>query len=326
MSLPLERHTRFVCDDVDEVREAVARVYCPHRLYQSSSRQRLRARHHHVALGNLSFNFLTYGADVLIVPGAFETFYMIELPLAGGAHIECGEEDVTSAQYLATVISPTRFVRSRWNADCRRLMVQIDRAAFERYLADLLGHALDRPLEFASGLDTGSGLGASLAAYLRFMVAQLDSCDDLSRYPLLVAECERMVMATLLQAQPSNYADALRAVSRPAAPRYVRRALEYIDEHYMEDVTVADLVRASGTSARTLFAGFRRYQGTSPMAVLKARRLEAVRADLASAGEDESVTRIALRWGFTHLGHFARDYQRRFGERPRDTLRRSRSR
>jgi len=33
------------------------------------------------------------------------------------------------------------------------------------------------------------------------------------------------------------------------------------------------------------------------------------------------IADLANEWGFWHMGQFAKDYQRQFGELPRDTLR-----
>jgi transcriptional regulator GlxA family with amidase domain len=53
-------------------------------------------------------------------------------------------------------------------------------------------------------------------------------------------------------------------------------------------------------------------------------RLDHARQDLAAAGPRRSVTAVAHAWGFTHLGHFARDYKSRFGELPSTTRRAAR--
>ncbi|WJJ95055.1 helix-turn-helix domain-containing protein [Neopusillimonas aromaticivorans] len=75
-------------------------------------------------------------------------------------------------------------------------------------------------------------------------------------------------------------------------------------------------------SIRSLFAGFRKYRNTSPMRQLKERRLEKVHHDLLNPGPDTSVTQVALRWGFSHLGQFSAAYQQRYGELPSATLKR----
>jgi transcriptional regulator GlxA family with amidase domain len=58
------------------------------------------------------------------------------------------------------------------------------------------------------------------------------------------------------------------------------------------------------------------------MAVLKSIRLERAHAELESPDAPASVTGVALKWGFVHLGRFAQDYRRRFGRLPSETLRR----
>ena len=45
---------------------------------------------------------------------------------------------------------------------------------------------------------------------------------------------------------------------------------------------------------------------------------------LRRAQPEESVTEIAMSWGFSHMGRFSVEYRKRFGEPPSDTLRRVR--
>jgi AraC-like DNA-binding protein len=46
---------------------------------------------------------------------------------------------------------------------------------------------------------------------------------------------------------------------------------------------------------------------------------------LVRAQPEESVTEIAMQWGFTHMGRFSIEYRQRFGERPSETLSRGAS-
>ena len=55
------------------------------------------------------------------------------------------------------------------------------------------------------------------------------------------------------------------------------------------------------------------------MTFLRARRLDAARARLAMARDDDTITSIATACGFEHLGRFSAQYRQRFGESPRDT-------
>lgn len=61
------------------------------------------------------------------------------------------------------------------------------------------------------------------------------------------------------------------------------------------------------------------------MAFLKDVRLRHARMMLKRIDRPPSVTETAITCGFGNLGHFARDYFERFGERPSDTLKRSKA-
>jgi AraC-like DNA-binding protein len=60
------------------------------------------------------------------------------------------------------------------------------------------------------------------------------------------------------------------------------------------------------------------------MHYVRDRRLERARDQLAVAlpSDGITVTEVAERWGFGHLGNFSGSYRKRFGESPSQTLRR----
>jgi len=91
-----------------------------------------------------------------------------------------------------------------------------------------------------------------------------------------------------------------------------------------EAMSVQRVARASGLSTRTLYRLFQRAHGTSPVALRRRARLASAHADLQRPKGGTTVTLVALRWGFAHLGRFASDYARVFGESPSATLRRAR--
>jgi AraC family ethanolamine operon transcriptional activator len=67
---------------------------------------------------------------------------------------------------------------------------------------------------------------------------------------------------------------------------------------------------------------FRAVRDTTPHRYLHALRLNGAReALLASDADEETVTRVALRFGFRELGRFAVEYRAAFGESPSETLR-----
>lgn len=101
------------------------------------------------------------------------------------------------------------------------------------------------------------------------------------------------------------------------------RVLEYLDCDPQPMPTLCELCRVAGVSQRTLEYGFCDLLGVTPVRYLKVLRLNRVRQRLIKrTPECETVTSVALRFGFVDLGRFAGEYRRLFGERPSDTLRR----
>jgi transcriptional regulator GlxA family with amidase domain len=103
----------------------------------------------------------------------------------------------------------------------------------------------------------------------------------------------------------------------------MRRAVDFIDAHLDGAITIDDLAQASGVAGRTLFRHFQTVRGMSPMRYIRERRFQRVRQALLRAEPEESVTEIALKFGFGHLGRFSVQYRERYRETPSQTLRRT---
>jgi transcriptional regulator GlxA family with amidase domain len=143
--------------------------------------------------------------------------------------------------------------------------------------------------------------------------------------PMTARSFREFIMTALLLHQPHNYSERLRRLERPAAPRDVKRAIDYIEANLDMAIGLPEIVAASGVPGRTLVQHFRDFKGTSPMRYLRAARYDKVREALRRAEPEESIADIAAKWGFSHMGRFSVDYRSRFGETPSETLRRRRT-
>ncbi len=104
----------------------------------------------------------------------------------------------------------------------------------------------------------------------------------------------------------------------------VAKIQKYIAETGNTPDSINELCVIGAVSRRTLEYAFREIFSCSPRQFLKAQKLNAARLDLLLAKQpDSTVATIAKAHGFSHMGQFASDYQRRFGEQPRQTLGRS---
>ncbi len=126
--------------------------------------------------------------------------------------------------------------------------------------------------------------------------------------------------AALLQdAGPMEFVS--RDPSRSIWVQYARRARNYLDDNLDHAVSLAELCRTTGTSARTIQYAFRDQYGVAPQAYHRARRLSAVHQSLRKHwASEKTVTDVALDHGFWHLGRFSQAYKMRFGESPSETL------
>jgi len=98
-------------------------------------------------------------------------------------------------------------------------------------------------------------------------------------------------------------------------------ALDYISGHASRSPSIEEICRVSGVSWRTLNYAFRERFDLTPKQYLKAVQLRRVRRDLVNREPGATIAEIAGRWGFWHMGQFAKDYRRQYGELPSETVR-----
>lgn len=103
----------------------------------------------------------------------------------------------------------------------------------------------------------------------------------------------------------------------------MHRFRQLVDEYLEQPLYIPQICRMIGVSQRTLRMCCEEHLGMAPKRYLLLRRMHLVRRALREAAADAaSVTTVATRYGFWHLGRFAIEYQSLFGESPSATLRR----
>ncbi|MCC5971544.1 MAG: AraC family transcriptional regulator [Pararhodobacter sp.] len=318
---PLAAYELFQTRDLDEARERVASVFCPHRL-DRIGRGSFHARHHHLPGERLSLNFIDYGAKTLISPGFLREFYLFQMPLSGAAAISNGKDSYCSDPSRAALLNPHRPTTMIWDEGCSQVLLQIDRAAFQAHLGQMLGGRPDQALTFSGSCDLTGTCGAQLRALILHLVTEADAGRAaLGAGSLMGHQIEAALMTGLLEAHGHNFSEALhRSHGTKVAPRLVRQAEDYMRINIDRPLGPEDVAAAVGVSTRALQYAFRRFRDTTPMAFLRQIRLERAHQDLQAARPGDSVTEIATRWGFTHFGRFAQTYRARFGCTPRQTL------
>jgi len=220
------------------------------------------------------------------------------------------------------LVSPTLHKTTQTERDTTGLYIFLEASLLREQLAALLGDPLKAPLEFAPALSLQDGYGRSLGRFARFAIAELEERDTILSEPITARSFREFLTTALLLHQPHNYSDRLQRLERAATPRDVKRAIDYIEANLEEAIGLSEIATAAGVPGRTLIRHFQDFKCTSPMRYLRAARYGKVREALRRAEPEESITEVAFKWGFTHMGRFSVEYRNRFGESPSETLRR----
>ncbi|MCA1244401.1 AraC family transcriptional regulator [Stappia stellulata] len=322
-AMPLSGHAKVATRDVSQAAEQVGRIFCEHRLTPLDRAQTFSAVHNSRRFPGGSINYVAYGGDVEIDPGCLERFFLLQIPLRGGADIACGREITeTRPGRAASLLSPTRPAQMRWRASCGQLILMLDRAPLERTIAAYLGREVDE-IVFAPLMPLDREPGRSIASQVAHLarLAQDTGADDAD----LLRRIGEAIGHTLLWQHDSDRRTALvggPGQDQPAPPRRIAAALEHIDAHIDQPLDLAALARHCGCSPRALQAAFKTHRGETLTEAVQGRRLALLRERLLAGSGDDSVTELVHACGFAHLGRAASAYRAAFGERPSDTLKR----
>jgi AraC-like DNA-binding protein len=312
---PLDSFSIIRSQNVEEFREAVMRSYGARRFNLPHRAAGFEFRANRWQSQNIALSYLSGASFELEFPSA--NFFR-QAFVRGGAKIifDRIERQVTTEE--TCVVPPEALVTAAFAPGFEHLGLRIKADALLNKLVALIGVTPSRKLVFDQTTPAGVSAIGNLRRMLMFFAAELDSTTP----PLAVAELEQALIVSFICNNRHNYSAFLDDRTRPVASWQVRRAEEYIEAHWDQPITIEELARVTSVSARSIFHQFKRSRGQSPMAFVKEVRLRHAREMLEGTDLSRSVTETAVACGFGNLGHFAKDYFRRFGERPSDTIKR----
>lgn len=319
----LDRFPLFRSRSPDEASAMMGRVFSPHRLAMRGQEDELDLRHNRIRLSQLGINVLTYGAAVEIDPGERGDFYMLMLPLSGHATTESNGRQVHLDAGTLGVLHPRQVTRMQWSRECEMILLEVPR----QLLDDVVGTV-------SVGRDGGPMLALpratqSVAAWWQSV---LDMTNNLHHFgeqwlsqPRMQIAMEQFLVAGLQVLFGDQCASLREGVALSATGhRALQKAVDYIQAHACDRMTVADIASAACVSSRTLEVAFRRRYDMSPLGYVRGVQLDRVYEALKAAHLGKrpvQITDVAMSNGFSHMGRFAGYYRKRFGESPTQTLR-----
>ncbi|WP_051871313.1 AraC family transcriptional regulator [Streptomyces sclerotialus] len=310
---PLHWHT---CD-VDRARALIAEVmHYPVTLKPLAGAARFAMDMRGTQLGPINTNVVAYGPHTLIETGGLGAYHINFVSTGGLVQTRRGERYAyTATRGQVPVTEPTGMATAELVDSAEVLSLGFERQAVEGALADYLDHSV-RPLRFAGGFDPTAGRGRTLTGLARILEREVLSPTGLLEQPAAAAPLAETLLATMLHATPHQYLEELLSPAARTCPRPVRTAIEAMQADPAHPFTVRELARIAGVAPRSLQAGFRQHMETTPMTYLRRLRLERAHRDLTRLGPAVTVTEVAVRWGFSHLGRFASAYRARYGTLP----------
>jgi AraC-like DNA-binding protein len=182
----------------------------------------------------------------------------------------------------------------------------------------------DTTVGFASSRPASPRLGRYWSSLAGLALETVES--EAFQAPLVRAGLTRHLTVALLECFPLAGDPERRSLTMAAQTRRYRLAVQFIDDHAHEPITIEDAARAANTTTTVLAGAFRANHPhqLSPTQYLRAARLAGAHAELLAAdpGSGVTIAAIAARWGFAHPGRFAAAYRAAYGAHPSTTLHR----
>jgi AraC-like DNA-binding protein len=313
---PLRRYNVLSTRDPDELHERLAPLYAVSKLELPRSKASFRAVFNHQQLESIALSYARYGAPVRITMSNTD-FYTQGFGVRGYGEAYSDGRLFKIYRGHGGTAGPGATAILDYRAGLEHVFLKIPPDTLNRKLTALLGNPVGRPLRVQGEYD--SAVYPTQYRLLRFVMSELDrSADGLPTFVL--SEFEQALIVGYLFSNLSNYSQLLSTKQSSVAPWQVQRAMEYIEANWDKPITIEALAAASESSARSLFATFRKSRDCTPMAFVTHVRLLHARDILSEATLSTSVTSVARQCGFQSSSHFARKYSAEFGELPSETL------
>jgi len=267
-------------------------------------------------VGPVGLERIEYGGAVSIASSALEYFHLVQIPLRGRSVLHSRGKQVSASSTIATLPPAHDDFEQRWENGSAHLLVYVADSELRRVRACVEG---DDVSAFPCDLPTCIRLGtAEGQAFLR-------SVGELER--LLRTAAHRPVdyaLRIVSELMVIRLLDAANPVPAPPSVRgehVYRTFVELAEAHACDGLGVVEIAQLMNVPLRTIQDHVRAVADCTPTDVLHEIRLRRAHRRLVGADPHEAtVSAIAAECGFTHLGRFAADYRRTYGQTPAKVL------
>lgn len=320
----LKNHPIMSSNNFDHARSIWKQMIPSDTISLLGKRQEIDARINGLAVGELNLVAADFGdCDVHFdcTESDDQSLYLL-LPMAGtGRCKHLGQEFGLSPDtgFIRDMRRPLSATELKFTT--LGLSIPIDK--LERHYRTLVDNTASQvKLDFDCKLDLRSDAGRHVRNTLTFIASSFDNALQNVQNAMLIDQYQDFLLTNILLSLPNFGTDHPgQSAQVVAVPHYLKRARDYIHAHADTSITAEKLVEHAGCSYRTLQRAFADAYELSPMAYLRMVRLERAHENLKNAQEGETISDIAMRWGFAHPSRFAQIYAKHYGALPYETLR-----
>ena len=184
--------------------------------------------------------------------------------------------------------------------------------------ATIAGLLIDLPTVGEADVEMGIGISAMTPELMDPLLRLTRLLDVPGDAPVMAPMLEREILYRVLQGpQGAILRQIAQSDSRLSR---VRRAIDWIRQHYREPLRIDHLAALAGMSSSSFHRHFKAVTAISPLAYQKQIRLQEARRRLIAVPAD--AARVAYAVGYESPSQFSREYARLFGLPPlRDAAR-----
>ena len=263
---PLERFPFVPSRDVEAVSDAIESIYARPLLVPARGVEGFNATINVCNLNNVGLAYGAFGGGVgfdFPASGFFSQLF----PIRGKGEIVCGQATATLSPGSSAIVSADWAHKANYSADYEHLILRISAHALTKKLTAMTGATINELLRMDSPQSSRHPAARMLQQCVPLFIEMLSDAGPPSS-GWTIAQTEQVLMTLFLCGHRHNYSHLVEREAPDAALRQVRRAEEYIEANAQQAVTLEELAEVTGASAFSLFRGFRKHRGYSPLEFL----------------------------------------------------------
>lgn len=303
--------SNFVARDFESWKSIVSQSFVPLHVTTKNEDQ-FHALMHYRSLGDVFISEIgakshTVERTPLLIARGDTRYYKLSLQISGvGLLMQDNREVVLHPGDMAIYDTDKPYTLD-FDDDFRTLVVMVPQAAID-LPRDVVGQLT------ATRISGEDGLGRMVGPFLTQVAKNMDDLSGHSGLRLVHNTLD--LITTLFHSQLDLARYDLAHGHRASLLQEIRA---YIDDHLADPNLSPGAIATSNFISTRHLHGIFKEEGVTVSALIRSRRLEHCRRDLADpVFLSKSVSAIAAKWGFVDASHFSRLFRSAFGEAPTD--------